>query len=67
VGVLGGVFFCAEGKGRTQTTSSLGEMRLFFRIASRTALPSLPVALVRAIIFWGAFSVLGFGCFVWYR
>jgi hypothetical protein len=52
VGVLGGVFRCCGDAQRTQTTSSLGEMRLFFRIASRTAPPSLPVALVRPIIFW---------------
>jgi hypothetical protein len=44
-------WYRVEEIGRTQTTSSWGEMRLFFRIASRTALPSFPVALVRPIIF----------------
>lgn len=34
----------------TQTTSSFGSMSLLSRIAARTAEPSLPVALVRAII-----------------
>jgi hypothetical protein len=38
-------------KGRlTQTTSSLGLIRLLSRIAERTEEPSLPVALVRANI-----------------
>jgi hypothetical protein len=39
----------SEGE-RTHTTSSFGSMSFLSRIADRTAPPSLPVALVRAIV-----------------
>lgn len=48
----------AMGLIRTQTTRSWGSMRLFSRMAARTAPPSFPVGLVRASILLTVINVV---------